>query len=94
MVLYLFDLEPEEEFQRVRESDKNLFRGLPHHTEEEYPGESSDDTHRDGRSYRDQRPPERGRYQDQNGRLLDRRNNQGRGYSQRGYANQGGRPPE
>ena len=34
MVLYLFDLEPEEEFQRVQESDKNLFRGLPHHTEE------------------------------------------------------------
>ena len=34
MVLYLFDLEPEEEFQRVQELDKNLFRGLPHHTEE------------------------------------------------------------
>ena len=34
MVLYLFDLEPEEEFQRVRESDKNLFKGLLHHTEE------------------------------------------------------------
>ena len=45
----------------------------------EYPDESSDDTHSDGRSYRDQRPPERGRYHDQNGRLLDRRNNQGRG---------------
>ena len=34
MVLYLFDLDPEEEFQRVQESDKNLFRGLPHHAEE------------------------------------------------------------
>ena len=34
MVLYLFDLDPEEEFQRIRESDKNLFKGLPHHTEE------------------------------------------------------------
>ena len=34
MVLYLFDLDPEEEFQTTRESDKNLFKGLPHHAEE------------------------------------------------------------
>ena len=60
----------------------------------EYPGKSSDDTHSDRRSYRDQGPPERGRYQGQNGRPPDRRNNQGRGYSGRGYTNQGGRPPE
>ena len=32
-------------------------------------------------------------YQGQNGRPPDRRNNQDRGYSGRGYTNQGGRPP-
>ena len=47
----------------------------------EYPGDSSDDN--DRRSYRDQRPPERGRYPNQSGRLPDR----GR------YPNRDRRPP-
>ena len=34
MDLYLFNLDLEEEFQRMRESDRNLFKGLLHHTEE------------------------------------------------------------
>ena len=34
MVLYLFDLDLEEECQRMQESNKNHFEGLPHHTEE------------------------------------------------------------
>ena len=34
MVLYLFDLDLEEECQRMQELNKNLFRELPHHTEE------------------------------------------------------------
>ena len=34
MVLYLFDLELEEEYQRMQESNKNHFKELPHHTEE------------------------------------------------------------
>ena len=38
------------------------------------------------------RPPERGRYQGQNGRPPDRRSYQDRGYSRRGYPNQDGRP--
>ena len=59
----------------------------------EYPDESSDDTHSDRRTYDDRRPHERGRYQGQNGRPPDRRNYQDRGYSRRGYTNQGGRPP-
>ena len=71
----------QESFQRTTASHRR-----------ECPGKSSDDTHSDGRSYRDQRPPKRGRYQGQNGRPLDRRNYQDRGYSERGYTNQGGRP--
>ena len=53
----------------------------------EYPGESSEDTHSDRRSYGDQRPHERGSYQSQNGRPPDRRRYQDRGYSRRGYPN-------
>ena len=53
----------------------------------EYPRESNDDTYNDRRSYRDQRPPERGRYQGQNGRPPDRRRYQDRGYSRRRYPN-------
>ena len=34
MVLYLFDLDLEEECQRMQELNKNLFEGLPHHIEE------------------------------------------------------------
>ena len=34
MVLYLFDLGLEEECQIMQESNKNHFKGLPHHTEE------------------------------------------------------------
>ena len=37
----------------------------------EYPGESSDDDNINRRPYRDQRPPERGRYPSQIGRPLD-----------------------
>ena len=33
MVPYLFDLDLEEGCQRVQESNKNHFKGLPHHTE-------------------------------------------------------------
>ena len=73
----------QESFQRTTASHRR-----------EYPGKSSDDTYSDGRSYRDQRLPERGRYQSQNGRPLDRRNYQDRGYSERGHTNQGGRLPE
>ena len=56
MVLYLFDLDLEEECQRMQESNKNHFKGLPHHTEENSPGKSSDDTHSDRRTYDDQSP--------------------------------------
>ena len=58
----------QESFQRTTTSHRR-----------EYPGESSDDTHSDRRPYRDWRPPERGRYQGQNGRPLDRGNYQDRG---------------
>ena len=34
MVLYLFDLDLEEECQKMQESNKNLFEGLPYHIEE------------------------------------------------------------
>ena len=34
MVLYLFDLDLEEECQRMQESNKNLFEGLLYHIEE------------------------------------------------------------
>ena len=34
MVLYLFDLDQEEECQRMQESNKNHYEGLLHHTEE------------------------------------------------------------
>ena len=90
MVLYLFDLDLEEEFQKMQESNKSHFKGLLHHTEESILVRV---VMIDGRSYRDQGPPERGRYQGQTGRPPDRRNNQDRGYSGRGYTNQGGRPP-
>ena len=58
----------------------------------EYLSESSDDTHSDRRTYEDQRPPERGRYQGQNGRPPDGRSYQDRGCSRRGYPNCDGRP--
>ena len=59
----------------------------------EYPGESSDNTHNDRRTYKDQGPPERGRYYGQRGRPPDRRRYQDGGYSRRGYPNQDGRLP-
>ena len=34
MDLYLFDLDLEEGYQRMQESNKNLFEELPHHIEE------------------------------------------------------------
>ena len=34
MVLYLFNLDLEEECQRMQESNKNVFEGLLHHIEE------------------------------------------------------------
>ena len=72
----------QESFQRTTASSRR-----------EYLGESSDNTHSDWRTYEDQRLPERGRYQGQNGRPPDRRSYQDRGYSRRGYTNQDGRPP-
>ena len=57
--------------ENVRIKQKSIRRTTALHRRE-YPGKSSDDTHSERRSYRDQGPPERGRYQDQNGRLLDR----------------------
>ena len=60
----------------------------------ESPGESSNDTHSGRRTYGDQRPPERGRYQGQNGRSPDRRSYQDRGYSRRGYPNWDEGPPD
>ena len=48
----------------------------------EYPGESSDNSHSDRRTYDDRRPPER-RYQEGSGRPPDGGNIQDRGYSRR-----------
>ena len=79
--------------ENARIKQESICEGLLHHTEENILSKSSDDTHSDRRTYDDQRPPERGRYQGQNGRPPDRRNYQDRGYSRRGYTNQGGRPP-
>ena len=73
--------------------EQESFRRTTASLRREYLGESSDDTHSNKRTYEDQRPPERGRYQGQNGRPPDRRNYQDRGYSRRGYTNQDGRPP-
>ena len=72
----------QESFQRTTTSHRR-----------EYPGESSDDTLSDRRTYEDQGPPERGRYQGQNGRPPDRGNYQDRGYSGRDYTGRDGRPP-
>ena len=49
----------------------------------EYPRESSEDDNTNRRAYREWRPPERGRYQNQSGRLPD----------QERYPNRDGRPP-
>ena len=73
----------QESFQRTTASCKR-----------EYPDESSENTHSDRRTYEDQRPPERGRYQGQSGRPPGRRSYQDRGYSRRGYTSQDGRPLE
>ena len=66
----------------------------------EYPGESSDDSHSDRRTYDDRRPPERRRCQEGSGRSLDRGNNWDRGSSRRerppngsgGHPDSGGPP--
>ena len=58
----------------------------------EYPGESSDDDNVNRRPYRDQRPPVRGRYPSQSGRLPDWRGYPDRGSPRRGYPNRDGRP--
>ena len=81
MVLYLFDLDLEEECQRMQESNKNLFEELPHHTEENILVRVVMTLIMIGDHIEFQRPPERGRYQGQNGRPPDRRNYQDRGYS-------------
>ena len=70
--------------ENTRIEQESFQRTITSHRRE-YPGDSSDDTHSDRRTHEDQRPPERGRYQGQNGRLLDRRSYQDRGYSRRGY---------
>ena len=53
MVLYLFDLDLEEECQRMQELNKNHFEGTTALRRREYPDESSDDTHSDRRTYDD-----------------------------------------
>ena len=65
--------------------EQESFRRTTTSCRREYPSESSDYTHSDRRTYGDQRPPEGGRHQGQNGRPPDRRNYQDRGYSTRGY---------
>ena len=78
--------------ENVRIKQESFWRTTTSHRRE-YPSKSSDDTHSDRRTYDDWRPPERRRYQGQNGRPPDRRNYWDIGYSGRGYTNQGGRPP-
>ena len=51
----------------------------------EYPGDDSDDSHNDRSSYRDCRPPERGRSQGHNGRPPEGGCHSNRGYSGRDY---------
>ena len=58
-----------------------------------YPGESSDDDNVNRRSYRDQRPCERGRYPSQSGRPPDQRGYLNRRSPRRGFPNRDGRPP-
>ena len=94
MVLCLFNLDLEEEFQRIRELGTNLLRGLLHHTEENILVRVVRTLIVMGDHIEIEGPPERERYQGQNGRPPDRRNYQDRGYSERGYTNQSGRPPE
>ena len=58
----------------------------------EYPGDDSDDSHNDRRSYRDHRPPERGRSQGHNGRPPERGCCQSREFFGRDYTSQSGAP--
>ena len=60
----------------------------------EYPGDDSDDSHNDRRSYQDCRPSERGRSQGHNGRLPERGHHQSRGFFGRDYMSQNGGPPD
>ena len=59
----------------------------------EYPGDDSDDSYDDRRSYQDCRPPERGRSQGHNGRPPERRHHQSRDIFGRDYTGHNGRPP-
>ena len=59
----------------------------------EYPGDDSYDSHND-RSYRDHRPPERGRSQGHNGRPPERGCHPSRGNYGRNYTSQNGGPPD
>ena len=59
----------------------------------EYPGDDSDDSHNDRRSYQDHRLPERGRSQGHNGRPPERGCHQSRGFFGRDYTGQNGGPP-
>ena len=58
----------------------------------EYPGDDSDDSHNNRRSYRDCRPPERGRSQGHNGRPPERGCHQSREFFGRDYTSQNGGP--
>ena len=80
--------------ENVRTEQESFWRtGMSHRRE--YPGESSDDSHSDRRTYDNQRPPERRRYQGGSGRPPVRGNNQDRGYSRRGRPPDGsGGPPD
>ena len=60
----------------------------------EYLGESSDNAHRDRRTYGGWRPLEERRHHGQHGRPSDRRRYEDGVYSRRGYANRGGGPPD
>ena len=60
----------------------------------EYPGDDSDDSHNNRRSYRDHRPPERGRSQGHNGRPPERGCHPSRGNYGRDCTSQNGGPPD
>ena len=60
----------------------------------EYPGDDSDDSHNDRKSYRDHRPPERGRSQGHNGRPTERGCHQSRGYFGRDFTGWNGGPSD
>ena len=68
-------------------------QGAPISRRREYSGGSSGDDNVGRRSYRDQRPPERGRYPNQSGRPPDQGGYPDRWPPRRGYPNRNGRLP-